>query len=76
MLRIKKIYVIDEDRQPIAVQLDSATYRKIEELLEDYGLLRNIKEVDGEPPVTLQDARKNFSKTRCANHNDQLKVLP
>jgi len=64
MLTIRKKYVLDEQSRPIAVQIDIETFRRIEEALEDYGLLRKMKEVDDEPRLSLQEARKAFSKMR------------
>lgn len=64
MLTIRKKYVLDEQSRPIAVQIDIETFRRIEEALEDYGLLRKMKDVDDEPRLSLQEARKAFSKMR------------
>ena len=64
MLTIRKKYVLDEQSRPIAVQIDIETFRRIEEALEDYGLLRKMKDVDDEPRLSLEEARKAFSKMR------------
>ncbi|MEA5624087.1 hypothetical protein [Nostoc sp. UHCC 0251] len=45
MLEVHKNYVLDENQQPIAVQIPIAEFEKIEEILEDYGLAKLIEEV-------------------------------
>lgn len=49
MLTIKKKYIVDEQNHKIAVQLDIDTYKKIEDLLENYALVKLMEEnKDGE----------------------------
>lgn len=48
MLEITKNYVLDKDQKPIAVQIPIAKFEKIEEILEDYGLRKLIKEVEND----------------------------
>jgi uncharacterized protein (DUF362 family) len=64
MLTIKKKYLVDEKQRPVGVVLDMPTFRKIEELLEDFGLLRAMQETDDEPVVPIEEARKRFPQTR------------
>lgn len=64
MLKIKKRYVVNERQEPIAVQLDLATFRKIEQLLEDYALGQSIKAVEDEPPLDLQAARRRYARLK------------
>ena len=40
MLEIRKHYVLDENQQPIAVQIAIADFEQIEEILEDFGLVK------------------------------------
>jgi hypothetical protein len=56
MLEIHKNYIIDENNQPIAVQIPLAEFEKIEELLENYGLVKLIEEVEKEESLSKQDA--------------------
>jgi len=37
MLKIKKEYIITDDNKKKAVLIDMETFKKIEEILEDYG---------------------------------------
>ena len=39
MESIKKKYIIDENNNKIAVQIDMETYQKLEDLLENYALV-------------------------------------
>lgn len=64
MLTIRKRYLLDDKQRPIAVQLDLKTFRKIEESLEDHGLLKAMQEVKDQPRVGLSEARKVFSRMR------------
>ncbi len=47
MLEINKNYVMDENQQPIAVQIPIAEFEKIEEILENFGLAKLIEELEG-----------------------------
>ena len=40
MLEIRKHYVLDENQHPIAVQIAIADFEQIEEILEDFGLVK------------------------------------
>lgn len=48
MLEITKNYVMDENQQPIAVQISIAEFEKIEEILENYGLAQLMESEDNE----------------------------
>lgn len=56
MLEIHKNIVLDENQQPIAVQIPLAEFEKIEEILEDYGLAKLIKEFDNEERLSKEIA--------------------
>ena len=64
-MRIKKRYVIDENDRPVAVLLDLATFRQIEELLEDRTLAKAIEQgLNKEKPIPLDEARKRYQKLK------------
>lgn len=44
MIVFDKTYVVDEENRRVAVQIDIETFNKIEEILEDYALVRLIEE--------------------------------
>ncbi|NEX18487.1 MAG: hypothetical protein C1943_18285 [Halochromatium sp.] len=45
-MQIKRQYIVDESNRRVAVQLDMETFAKIEEALEDVGLIRAMEEGD------------------------------
>jgi PHD/YefM family antitoxin component YafN of YafNO toxin-antitoxin module len=51
MLAIKKEYVVSNNNKKKAVLVDIATFNKMEELLENYGLARYMNEVKEEKYV-------------------------
>jgi hypothetical protein len=62
MLEIHKNYVLDENQKPIAVQIPIAEFEKIEEILEDHALVKLMKEVEGETPLSLDEALAELEK--------------
>ncbi len=56
MLEIHKNYVLDENQQPIAVQIPIAEFERIEELLENFGLVKLIEEIEDEDVERLSKA--------------------
>ncbi len=63
-LKIKKRYLINEHNKPIAVQIDLATFQKLEQLLEDYALGQKIKEVEEERPLNRETALRDYAKLK------------
>lgn len=66
MLKIRKRYVVNEQNEPVAVQLDLETFEKIERLLEDYALGQSIKAVADEPALDLRVAHKRYGRLKKA----------
>jgi hypothetical protein len=62
MLPIKKKYLTDEKKRPVAVQVDIKTFEKMEELLEDYALGQFIEENDPGENLSLNDAKEYYQK--------------
>ncbi len=62
MLEIHKNYVLDENKNPIAVQIPIAEFEKIEEILEDYALVKLMKEVQAQTPLSLDEALAELEK--------------
>jgi PHD/YefM family antitoxin component YafN of YafNO toxin-antitoxin module len=60
MLRIKKEYVITDDNQKKAVLIDVETFKKIEEILEDYGLGKYMEEIEDEETLSIKDAKEYY----------------
>ncbi len=62
MTDIPRKYIKDERNQTIAVQLDIDTFEKIEELLENYGLVELMKQTEGTEKLAAAEA-KTFYRT-------------
>ena len=56
MLEIHKHYVLDENQNPIAVQIPLPEFERIEEVIENYGLAQLIDEVQDEERLTGENA--------------------
>ncbi|MCH7939553.1 MAG: antitoxin [Candidatus Marinimicrobia bacterium] len=56
-MEIKKSFIVDDDGEVQSVILDYKSYKKIEELLLDYGLLRAMEEVAEEEEIDLKEAK-------------------
>jgi len=60
MLPIKKKYLTDESKSVIAVQLDIDTFRKIEQILEDFALGKIIEENDEKDNLNQDEALRYY----------------
>jgi len=60
MLEIKKTYVTDSKRRPVAVQVDIETFERMEQLLEDYALGQFIEENNPEDILSVADAKAYY----------------
>jgi hypothetical protein len=60
MLEIKKTYVTDSKRRPVAVQVDIQTFERMEQLLEDYALGQFINENDPEDVLSVAEAKAYY----------------
>ncbi len=67
MLEFNKSYVIDDNQQPIAVQIPIAEFEKIEEILENYGLAKLMEEVDEEKALSKDEALKYYQSLKEEN---------
>ncbi|MFB2834595.1 hypothetical protein [Floridanema evergladense] len=64
MLEIHKNIVLDENQQPIAVQIPIAEFEKIEEILEDYGLAKLIEQSENEERLSKEEALKYYNSLK------------
>ena len=64
MLIVKPRYVVNEQREPVAVQIDVSTWEKIEEMLEDRLLVDHMRESEKEPPLLREQAMKYYAKLK------------
>lgn len=64
---IKKKYIFDENQNKIAVQIDIAAYKKIEQILEDYALGQLMEENDSMQNMSVSEARVAYSQLKKSN---------
>jgi len=64
MLKIHKNYVLDENKEPYAVQIPIAEFKHIEEVLENYGLSKLMEEVDDDKRLSGEEAQKYYEKLK------------
>lgn len=67
METIKKKYIVDEQNQRVAVQVDIETFEKIEEILENYALVQLMKENEGEDTLELNEAKAYYQTLKKAD---------
>jgi len=60
MLEIKKTYVTDSKKRPVAFQIDIQTFEKMEQLLEDYALGQFINENDPNDVLSVAEAKAYY----------------
>jgi acetyl-CoA carboxylase beta subunit len=60
MLEIRKTYVTDSKKRPVAVQIDIQTFERIEQLLEDYALGQFISENDPTDTLSVAEAKAYY----------------
>ena len=53
-------YIVDENNQKIAVQLDISTFSHIEEILENYALVELMKQNQEGEKLSLADAKTHY----------------
>jgi hypothetical protein len=69
MLDIKKTYVTDSKKRPLAVQIDIKTFERIEQVLEDYALGKLIAENNSDEVLSVAEAQEYYLKLRDNNEN-------
>lgn len=67
MLEIHKNYVLDENQQPVAVQIPIVEFEKIEAILEDYGLVKLMEEAEDEQLLSKDEALKYYESLKSSN---------
>ena len=60
MLEIHKNYIVDENQNPIAVQIPIAEFEKIEEILEDYFLGKMMEDEEDTEILSKSEAIKYY----------------
>jgi hypothetical protein len=70
MLNIQKQYILDENQRPIAVQIAIADFEQIEEILENYGLVKLIEDSDEPERLSKAEALKYYRSLKGTSHVD------
>ncbi len=64
MLEIKKSYVVDENQNPIAVQIPLDDFKKIEEVIENFGLAKLMEETDDDELLSGEQAYNYYQSLK------------
>lgn len=64
MLEFHKSYVLNEQQQPIAVQIPIAEFEQIEEVLENYGLVKLMEESEESERLSKAEALKYYQSIK------------
>ena len=62
MTDIPRKYILDENNKRVAVQLDLATFEKIEETLENFALVQLMKQSQNEETLSVAEATQYYRK--------------
>lgn len=67
-MEIERKYIVDERNRKVAVQLDIETFEKIEETLENYGLIQLMQEEEQDDEILeLEQAQAYYQTLEKAN---------
>ena len=67
MLDIPKKYVFDQQHRPLAVQIPIAIYNQIEEVIENFGLAKLMKEVEDDDLISGDEAYSYYQSLKLQN---------
>ena len=63
-MEFKHNYIVDDNNQKVAVQMDISTYEKIIDTLESYSLMQFIKQNEDEELLSLDKAKEYYQALR------------
>ncbi len=69
METINKQYIVDDQNRKIAVQIPISTFKKIEEILENYALVQLMKENEGEEILGIAEAKAYYGQLEKQNED-------
>ncbi len=64
MLKIHKNIVLDESQRPSAVQIPIKEFERLEEIVENYGLVKLMDEVKDEEQLSVKEAKKYYQSLK------------
>ncbi len=62
-MQIKRQYIVDESNCKVAVQLDIETFIKIEETLENYGLIKLMEAEEPDDEIFNLEQAQSYYRT-------------
>jgi hypothetical protein len=65
-MQIKRRYIVDESNRKVAVQLDIETFTRIEEVLEDFGLIRLMEDTQDDDETLDLEQAQSFYQTQIS----------
>jgi len=60
MEMIRRQYIVDEKNRRVAVQIPIDVFEKLEEILENYGLVQLMKENEGSEVLSISEAKSYY----------------
>ncbi len=60
MIKLHKNIVLDENQKPIAVQIPIMEFKRLEEVIENYGLSKLIDEVADDEQLSVHEAKRLY----------------
>jgi hypothetical protein len=70
MLEIHKSIVMDENQKPIAVQIPFDEFRRIEEVIENFGLAKLMAETENEDRLVGEAAKAYYESLKAKDVAD------
>lgn len=64
MLNINKKILIDDNQNPVAVQIPIEEFKRIEEILENYGLAALMDDVKDEERLSIAEAKAYYESLK------------
>ncbi|OIR03377.1 hypothetical protein GALL_144480 [mine drainage metagenome] len=64
MLDLKEKYIVNKQQKQVAVQLDMKTFKRLEEVLEDYALAQYMIESENDEKLSLNEAQVYYKKLK------------
>lgn len=64
MLIIHKNIVLDENKKPIAVQIPINEFKRLEEVIENYGLAQLMDETKNDERLSVEEAKAYYESLK------------
>jgi F0F1-type ATP synthase beta subunit len=64
MLKIHKKIILNESQKPVAVQIPIEEFKRLEDIIENYGLAKLMDEVKDDERLSVEDAKKYYQSLK------------